>query len=157
MTSLVLFHTRCGGLGAYTRFRGQTRVPTTNLVLPMRFAVVLLPAGRLPPHGGPPCGCPARGSGRGLGGARGTPVPRAKKVGGVAKALNRQFRDQADQGISGGVSLIRGAINLWYTFSLAYKLNYKIVVLVVTLLVQHPKEGYLCFRGVRSHTAANFM
>ena len=61
----------CDGLCTYTRFRGQTRVPpVTNFVLLARLAVVLLPAGRLPPHGGRPRGRPARGSDRGLGGAR---------------------------------------------------------------------------------------
>ena len=86
MTNVVLFHVRCGGLGTCTRFHGQTRVaPMTNLVLLMLLAVVLVPAGCLPPHGGPPLGCPARGSGRGLGGARDPRVPRAKG-GRVAKA-----------------------------------------------------------------------
>ena len=71
MTNLVLFHARCGVLGTYTRFRGHTRVPpVTNFVLLMHLAVVLLPAGCLPPHGGRPRGRPARGSCGGLGGAR---------------------------------------------------------------------------------------
>ena len=88
MTDVVLFHARCGGLGTYTRFRGQNRVPPmTNLVLLMRLAVVLVPAGCLPPHGGRPCGRPAHGSGRGLGGARDPRVPRAKKSSRLAIAL----------------------------------------------------------------------
>ena len=71
VTNLVLFYAPCGGLGTYTRFRGQTRVPpVTGFVLLMRLAVVLIPAGSLPPHGGRPRGRPACGSGRGLGGAR---------------------------------------------------------------------------------------
>ena len=68
VTNLVMFYARCDGLGTYTRFRGHTRVPpVTNLVLLMHLAVILLPAGCLPPHGGCPRGRPARGSGRGLG------------------------------------------------------------------------------------------
>ena len=74
MTNFVLFHALCGGLGTYTLFRVQTR-PGTNLGLVMRFAVVLVPTGCLPPHGRRPRGRPARGSGRGLGGARDPPVP----------------------------------------------------------------------------------
>ena len=78
----------------------------------MRLGVVLVPAGCLPRHGGRPRGRPAPGSGRGLGDARHPPVPRAKNGGRVAKALKRRFRDQVGQGFSGGVSLIRGAIDL---------------------------------------------
>ena len=86
MTNLVLFRTRCSGLGIYTRFRGQTRAPPmTSLVLLMRLAEVLVPPGCLPPHGGRPCGHPPRGSGRGHGGARDPPVPYAIKGGGVPK------------------------------------------------------------------------
>ena len=37
-----LFHACCGGLGTYTRFHRQTRVPpVTNFVLLMHLAVVL--------------------------------------------------------------------------------------------------------------------
>ena len=60
-----------------------------------------------------------------LGAPRDPRVPRAKKGGRVANALKRLFHDQVGQGFSGGVSLIRDAIDLWYTFPLDYKLNCK--------------------------------
>ena len=72
-------------------------------------------------------------------------MPRAKNGGRVAKALKRRFRDQVGQGFSGGVSLIRDAINMWYTFSLAHKLVYSVMVLPVNLLVTQREDGYLCF------------
>ena len=98
MTNLVFFHARCGGLGTYTRFRGQTRVPpVTNFVLLVRLAVVLLPAGCLPPHGGRPRGRPAREWLRTWGRQRPV-VPRAKKGGRVTKALKRRFSYQVGQG-----------------------------------------------------------
>ena len=113
MTNLVLFHVPCVGLDTYTLFRVQTRIPSvTKLVLIMHLAVVSVPTGCLPPHVRRPRGRPARGSGRGLDGARDLPVPRAKKSGGVAKASKRRFRDQLGEGISGGASLIRDAIDL---------------------------------------------
>ena len=88
----------CDGLCTYTRFRGQTRVPpVTNFVLLARLAVVLLPAGRLPPHGGRPRGRPAREWLRTWGRQRPV-VPRAKKGGRVTKALKRRFSYQVGQG-----------------------------------------------------------
>ena len=113
------------GLGTYTRFRGQTRVPPlANLVLLTRLAVVLVPAGCLPPRGGRPSRHPARGRGREYGGVRDSlSVPRAKKGGRVATALKRRFCSQIGQGFSGGVSLIRDACDLCDTFPLAYKLK----------------------------------
>ena len=43
------------------------------------------------------------------------------------------------------MGLFRDAVDLWYTFPLAYKLIHNILVLLVTFLLPQLKDGYLCF------------
>ena len=123
----------------------------------MRLAVVLVPAACLPPHGGRPRGRPARGSGRGLGGARDPPGPRARNGGRVVTALKLRFRDQVGQGFSGGMSLIRDAIDLRYKFPLTYELNCKIYGVTSNVTGATSYGRIYVLRGVRSHTTTTFL
>ena len=85
----------------------------TNLVLLMRLAVLLVPAGSLPLRGGRRGGRQARVGVEDMKASETSlSVARAKKGGRVATALKRRFRDQIGQVFSGGVSLIRDAIDL---------------------------------------------
>ena len=123
----------------------------------MCLAVVLVPAGCLPPHGGRARGRPARGSGRGLGGTRDPSVPRARNGGRVAKALKRRFRDQVGQGFSGGVSITRDAIDLRYSFPLTSKQNCKIYSVASNVTGATAYGRISVLRGVRSRTTTTFL